>query len=125
VNGDLRFLLYPTRRQQVGIGGFVVGVFKVIDLDPAAIDQRFEAVVGLAEADAQLLCEFALRDLGVALDLAEDSQMDFLVGGQVIGPASAVSFSSDGSRISLRSSGMTIQKARYRPAVPFRAPHKA
>jgi hypothetical protein len=50
--GDLRFLLDALRGEQVGVGPFVLAGAKVLDLDPAFLDQGAHAEVGRADADA-------------------------------------------------------------------------
>jgi hydrogenase maturation factor len=68
----------------------VVAVLEISRFYPSAVDQGLEAVVDLAQAHAQKLGEFTLRHVGVALEVAQDFKVDFLVGYQslVFGRAS-------------------------------------
>lgn len=52
---------------------------KVSRLDPALVDEGFDAEVDPPEADAELLSELALGGLGLPRELAENVDVDFLV----------------------------------------------
>src|SRR4030095_1295639 len=68
---DARLLLDAARREVVGVENLVLVAAEVGDLDQSALDQRLEAIVGLAEADAERARDLALTELGIGL---EDSQ---------------------------------------------------
>ena len=57
----------PHGGQKVGVAPLVVRPLKVIQLDPAHINQCLDHIVSLAQADAQLRREFTLSQLGVFL----------------------------------------------------------
>ena len=68
--GQHSFLLDALGRKQVEVAGAVLAVAEVVGLDPAAFNQCAQAVVHLADADAEGLGEFALRQVGLLLDQA-------------------------------------------------------
>ncbi|WP_295577509.1 hypothetical protein, partial [uncultured Lamprocystis sp.] len=53
VPGDLRLLLEALGGEQVGVSPLVLSGAKVLDLDPAFLDQGARENVGRADADAQ------------------------------------------------------------------------
>lgn len=61
------------RREQVAIREFVMAANEVLHLHVAFVHQGFEAVVEPPYADAQLLSELALGEVGVGLQQAHDS----------------------------------------------------
>src|SRR5437764_590148 len=75
--GDVDLLLDSVRREDVEVACLVVAVLEVAGLDPPLLDQRAEAIVDLAEADAELAGELALRRLGVVGQIAEKPVTDF------------------------------------------------
>jgi len=72
--GDAGFFLQPGRGEDVGVLALVRVLAEVAELDQPLFDQRAQAVVGLAEADAQLGRELALAEAGVGLQELEDLQ---------------------------------------------------
>ena len=56
------------RRQRVEVAELVVAALEVLRLDPALGEQRLQQVVRLAEADAELARELALRILGMLVE---------------------------------------------------------
>ena len=69
------------RRQHVEVAELVVAALEVLRLDPALGEQRLQQVVRLAEADAELARELALRVLGVLLEQAQQGDGGVFVGG--------------------------------------------
>jgi len=63
------------RRQYVQVGALVLAVAEIVGFDQAAVDQRTQQIVDLPDADAELFRQAALRDLRVALELAQDAVM--------------------------------------------------
>ena len=57
--------------QDVDVAEFVFRLAEVLHLDPAFVNQRPQAVVQAAGADAQLLGDLALRQVGVVLQHAQ------------------------------------------------------
>lgn len=53
---QFRLLLNPARSKQVKIGALALAVSEVICLYRSLLDQSLQAIVGLAEIDAQALC---------------------------------------------------------------------
>lgn len=72
--GDAGFFFHPGGGEEVGVFA-LVGVFaEVAELDQAFFDQGAQAVVGFAQADAQLLGQLALAEGGVGLQELEYPQ---------------------------------------------------
>ena len=71
-NGDAGFFLNALGGEQVEILALVVAVLEVAGFDQAFVDQGFEAVVGFAQADSQVCCEFSLAYLGVGFQVAQE-----------------------------------------------------
>ena len=53
---DARFLLNTSGREHVQVGPLVATVLEIASLDETLVDQRFQAIIRLAQAHAQLLC---------------------------------------------------------------------
>jgi len=65
------FLCDAAGGQDVDVAKFVFRLAEVLHLDPAFVDERPQAVVQAAGADAQLLGDLALRQVGVVLQHAQ------------------------------------------------------
>ena len=64
-NRQLHPFINSPGRQGIGIGGLVPAVLEALDSDMAFFDEAGQAIVGLAQADAQMFGHFALGDLVV------------------------------------------------------------
>ncbi len=69
--GERDFFQNALRGQHVDVAKFVLGMAEVLHLDPAFVDERIEAVIEPAGADAQLLRDFTLRQVRVVLQHAQ------------------------------------------------------
>ena len=78
-SGDAGFFGHSGGRQLVEVAVFVLAAAEVAGLDPALVDQRLEAVVGLAQADADLLGQRALADFRVGFQGPEQAKAGFQV----------------------------------------------
>ena len=78
-HADPRLDLDALGGKEIQVSTLVGAVPEVVHLDQAFFYQRFKAVVGLAEAHAQVLGEFPLADWGTCFQVAEELQVDFLV----------------------------------------------
>ena len=74
-----RLLTHALRCEHVRVGNLVVAVFKIAGLQPALIHQRFEAVVGLAEAYPHSFGQLALADVGLLFYEIEEFVGGFFV----------------------------------------------
>jgi len=81
VPGDLRLLLDALGGEQVGVSPFVLAGAKVLDLDPAFLDQGAHAKVGRADADAQCPGQGALGEVGVGLQQAQGLEVALFANG--------------------------------------------
>src|SRR3989338_2849386 len=73
-------LLDTFRRKQIGIRQLVVAVAEIIDLQATLLDQRVEAEINLAEADAHAFRQISLGKAGVIFQCFEQA-----VAGSVVG----------------------------------------
>ena len=78
---DARLGIESLRCKHIQIGALVLRVGEISHLDEAFLYQSFQAVIGLAEAYAQVLGQLALGDVGVLLKMAQRLEVDFLVDG--------------------------------------------
>ncbi len=70
-----RFLAHSLRRQHVQVRALLLAVAEIVRLYQAAIDQSLQAIVDLADADAEFFGEPSLGNLRVAFQLAQDLKM--------------------------------------------------
>ena len=77
-DGDARPFPDAMGRQNVNVGALVAAVEEGVGLEDALIDQRLEAEIDLAKADAELARDLALADRGVVLDQAQDAVARFV-----------------------------------------------
>jgi hypothetical protein len=77
--GQARFGGNAGRGQDVQVAMLGMAGLEITGLDPALVDQRLEAVIGLAEADAEFLRKLALGDLGIVFQSAEEVVAGFQV----------------------------------------------
>src|SRR5260221_5088325 len=75
---DVELLLDTARSEDVQVRRFVVAVAEVTNLYPPLLDERLEAVVGLADADPEDACHLPLRGGGVLLDITEKAAADLV-----------------------------------------------
>ena len=71
-------LVDTLRREQVAVLKLVGILAKVGCLDPALVDECFQAIVGFAKADAKLTGELPLGQLGILLELLEKLVAEFV-----------------------------------------------
>src|SRR5699024_10210355 len=67
--------------ESVQVGAFVLAVLEVRCLDVAFVQQGFEAVVDLADADAEFPGQCALGGCGIVGKMAQDQVVRFVVEG--------------------------------------------
>ncbi len=65
--------------EMTGVGQFVVAVAEIVDLDAAFGDQRIEAEIDFAKADAQPFRQVPLRKSGVLFQGLEQTVMGGVV----------------------------------------------
>ena len=80
-NCQARFFGDACWGQQVGVGQFVGAFVKALHFDEALTKQRFEAIVGFAQTDAQSACKVALAQVRVGLQEAQDLEVVFVLQG--------------------------------------------
>ena len=56
---------------------FVFAAAEVAGLDPAFFDQRFQAIVGFAQAHSELFGQGALADFGIGFQGSEEAEAGF------------------------------------------------
>ena len=100
-DGDARPFPDAMGRQNVNVGALVAAVEEGVGLEDALIDQRLEAEIDLAKADAELARDLALADRGVVLDQAQDAVARFVGESEGHG-----SIRSSGERIMPQGSGV-------------------
>ena len=83
---DVDLFLDAARSEDVQVRRFVVAVAEVANLDPPLLDERLEAVVGLANAHAEGARHLSLGGGGMLLEILEEAVSDF-VGRVVTHPA--------------------------------------
>ena len=66
-------------REKVGVAPLVIRLLKVIQLDPAHINQGLNQIVGLTQAHAQRLSQLALSKVGLLLKDLERAIFELLV----------------------------------------------
>ena len=59
----------PSGGEMVEVGPLVVTLLEALDPDPALVSQGPEAVVDLAQADAEFIGQLSLVDMGVVVQL--------------------------------------------------------
>lgn len=69
------------RGEQIEVAQLVVAAPEVVGFEVAFFQQGLDEEVGLAQADTELLGQFALGDVGVPLDGLEDAEMGLFFGG--------------------------------------------
>ena len=72
--GDAGFFFQPGGGEEVDVLALALVFAEVAELDQALFNQGAQAVVGLAQADAQLRGKLALAEAGVGLQVLEDLQ---------------------------------------------------
>ena len=80
VAGESGFFGHAGGGEDVDVAEFVFRLAEVLHLDPAFVDQGFQAVVQAAHAHAQLLGQLALGQVGVGLQQAHDSKSGVFLG---------------------------------------------
>ena len=71
--------------EKVNIAPAMTGVTEVVQLHQPLVHQCLEAVIGLAVADAQLLCQVPLRNVGPVLQHFEDPKVQVLAELSLLG----------------------------------------
>jgi len=79
--GKPGFVLDATGRQQVGVLQLAVIVLEVTRFHPPFFQQRSQAVVGFAQAHAQLSGHFPLGDAGVLFNKSEYPEVGVVIHG--------------------------------------------
>ena len=74
-HGDARLFLHAARGEQVGISKLVFVIAEVADLEAAFCDQRIQAKIDFAKADAQPFRQISLRKAGIIFQRLEQTVM--------------------------------------------------
>ncbi len=72
---ELQFGADAFRGEQVGVFQFVLGAHEIAGFEVAFVEQRFDQVVGLAQADAKPFGELPLADFRFRFDDLEDAEL--------------------------------------------------
>jgi len=78
---ELQFGADAFRGEQVGVFQFVLGAHEVASLDMAFVEQRFDQVVGLAQADTKPFGKLPLADFRFRFDDLEDAELGLFAMG--------------------------------------------
>lgn len=65
-------MFFAFRREQGDVAGMVLAFSEVIAIYPAPFDQVAQAVIDLADADAEVLDGLGLREIGLLLNQAQE-----------------------------------------------------
>ena len=82
--GNGAFCCDARRSQQIRIRKLVAAALEVVQLDQSSFEQGLDAKVGLAEAHAQRIGQFALRHLRLVLQEAQHAKVGFFFGGRLV-----------------------------------------
>jgi len=76
-HGDPGLLLNSTGREQIHVRRLVPAVLEVRCLDPASIDQAFQAVIDLAQTESQFLGDLPLAQSRIGLEQFQQPVTNF------------------------------------------------